>query len=545
MPTLILRFPGGRYHATPWGHHVNEGLVEWPPSPWRLLRALIACGYAKLGWGEVPEAGRRLLYSLASTLPRYRVPSATVAHSRHYMPTGSFDKARERATLVFDAWADVGNRAVAVRWECALDLEARALFDALAANLGYLGRAESWVSGESIDDEAPLPPGTDSWPHREGEKGQAGWEQVSLMAAEDPGVYLDWRKGAVTRALEAFPLPEGKSKIPKKLAEERAKAAAAFPVDLLDCLQRDTAWWKGHRWSQPPGSRGVLYWRHSDSLGVGAPVAPVRRSPVPVTAMLLALTTPSGRHSALPTRSRALPQAEFLHRALVSRVTRGGTVECPELTGRDTDRQPLTGHRHAHILPLDLDFDGHLDHILVFAPMGLGAAAQAAIRNLKRTWTKGGIGELRIALVGQGELDDLRGLPSRLQPGVDALLGPTGGSRSWTSLTPLVLPRHAKRRGRNTLQGQITDELVSRGLPAPVRIDVLPLDDERRSFRHAVRARRHPARPPPMDAALAVRLLFEVPLNGPLAVGYGCHFGLGLFAAVDVGSPIQAIDGAG
>ena len=46
MPTLKLRFPGGRYHATPWGHHVNEGLIEWPPGPWRLLRALIACGFS-------------------------------------------------------------------------------------------------------------------------------------------------------------------------------------------------------------------------------------------------------------------------------------------------------------------------------------------------------------------------------------------------------------------------------------------------------------------------------------------------------------------
>ena len=43
MPvTLKLTFPGGRYHATPWGRHVNEGVPEWPPSPWRLLRALVA-----------------------------------------------------------------------------------------------------------------------------------------------------------------------------------------------------------------------------------------------------------------------------------------------------------------------------------------------------------------------------------------------------------------------------------------------------------------------------------------------------------------------
>ena len=40
--TLKLTFPAGRYHATPWGRHVNEGVPEWPPSPWRLLRALVA-----------------------------------------------------------------------------------------------------------------------------------------------------------------------------------------------------------------------------------------------------------------------------------------------------------------------------------------------------------------------------------------------------------------------------------------------------------------------------------------------------------------------
>ena len=28
MPTLQMRFPGGRYHATPWGHHVNEDILN-------------------------------------------------------------------------------------------------------------------------------------------------------------------------------------------------------------------------------------------------------------------------------------------------------------------------------------------------------------------------------------------------------------------------------------------------------------------------------------------------------------------------------------
>jgi hypothetical protein len=37
---IELRFLTGRFHATPWGRNVNEGVPEWPPSPYRLLRAL-------------------------------------------------------------------------------------------------------------------------------------------------------------------------------------------------------------------------------------------------------------------------------------------------------------------------------------------------------------------------------------------------------------------------------------------------------------------------------------------------------------------------
>ena len=51
MVAIGIRFTAGRYSATPWGHQVNEGLIEWPPSPWRLLRALVAVWHRTL-----PEA---------------------------------------------------------------------------------------------------------------------------------------------------------------------------------------------------------------------------------------------------------------------------------------------------------------------------------------------------------------------------------------------------------------------------------------------------------------------------------------------------------
>src|ERR1700737_2688595 len=106
MVNLAFRFPGGRYHATPWGNHVNEGLVEWPPSPWRIIRALIATGFSKLGWREAPAEARELVDALSSALPEYRLPEAIASHTRHFMPTDS-RKPEDRAK-VFDAFAYIG-----------------------------------------------------------------------------------------------------------------------------------------------------------------------------------------------------------------------------------------------------------------------------------------------------------------------------------------------------------------------------------------------------------------------------------------------------
>ena len=54
--SLGLRFPWGRYHATAWGRQANEGAAEWPPSPWRILRALYATWRARAP-AAGPQAG--------------------------------------------------------------------------------------------------------------------------------------------------------------------------------------------------------------------------------------------------------------------------------------------------------------------------------------------------------------------------------------------------------------------------------------------------------------------------------------------------------
>jgi len=246
--------------------------------------------------------------------------------------------------------------------------------------------------------------------------------------------------------------------------------------------------------------------------------------------ILLALTTPSGSKSALPSLERTLPQAELIHRALVSKLGFGG-VSCPEIVGRDETGKPLQGHKHSHLLPIDLDEDGRLDHIVVFAPMGLGERAQHAVRSLRKTYMKGGVGELQVAVSGVGALDDLRSICAGTSRAVNQLLGPPAGATSWVTTTPFVPPRHLKKNGHSSLVGQVEAELIVRGLPS-ANVEVLDWTGETRALRHFVR-RRQRGPQPPLDSGFAVRLTFDRPITGPLCLGYGSHFGLGRFRTVE------------
>jgi len=494
------------------------------------VRALVACGYTTQRWTEVPPVGRRLVEALSRVLPEYRLPRAALGHTRHYMPTTKLDnKGRDATTLVLDTFADVGSGELWVRWPVEVDDEASALFEVLVTNLGYLGRSESWVLASTVDDREALPDdGVRSFPHEEGGvRPGRGYEQLTLVAPEPADLYDAWRSREVESATTAV-VPPGK----RLTAPQKKKIAAIedlYPVDILDCLERDTAWWKARKWSQAPGSRAVLYWRESNALEV-APTASPRAAQTPsFSTVLLALTTPSGSMSALPSVARTLPQADLLHKALVSKL-RG--KDCPELSGRDTwTGKRLEGHRHAHIVPLDLDDDGRLDHVIVHASMGLGAVAQDAIRSARKTYMKGGVGELQLAIAGLGELVQLRDLPAPFGPNLARLLD---ASRTWESATPFVPPRHLKKRGRNTLEGQVAAELESRELPEPEAVEVLEWDESPRvlAMRHFVRRRRGNAPQPPIDVGFALRLSFAEPVAGPLLIGYGSHFGLGQFRAL-------------
>ncbi|MCL6646606.1 MAG: type I-U CRISPR-associated protein Cas5/Cas6, partial [Dehalococcoidia bacterium] len=305
------------------------------------------------------------------------------------------------------------------------------------------------------------------------------------------------------------------------------------PRDLLGALQMDTTEIETGNWSLPPGSREVVYWRPVDAL---LPYSQVRRSAdideevVSANAALFALST-DWQRDVLPLIERALPTMALFRRALLSKLREGEIAACPELTGKDEHGRPLrSGHRLAHYLPLSLNprNRGRIDHVLVYAPMGFGRAAEGALRRMRKTWAKG-IDDIAVTLVGLGDISSFRNVGG-------APILELGESTIWESRTPFIPPRFLKPRGKDSLEGQVRAELRHRGLPdiAASPSVTLPTAQnkaglEARWFRHFIRTRKDNKAPEPPQGLFHLTLTFQEAVRGPLCLGWGCHFGLGLF----------------
>lgn len=526
MPILRFTFPGKRYHATPWGAHVNEAQVEWPPSPWRVYRALLATGMNKLGWREddLPSAAYELIDALSAVLPEYELSEPlTAAHTRHYMPIPG------NTTKVFDGFAHVGDQPLRMSWAVDLTPAAFALFERLATGLSYLGRAETWI-------EATLTEGAltsaNCRPCTSPELDEHA-EPVTLLAPMTAAEFATWRMRQLAERPEKA--AAGRARRP------RGKAGPSLiPDTLVDSMMRTTDELQRQGWNMPPGTRRVLYARPRDTLVTAQP-AKARSLRVvrdPVEFALIALTSYAARGEVLPRLERSVPQMEQLHRALAKRLDLlPGRPACPALTGRSNndDNNPLqSGHRHAHYIPLSLSGRDAIDHILVYAPMGLDEPAQAVLERL--TWIfsadaserrdaedRDERNRLTTTLVATGDRTILRDALTR-HSAPDIL----ASSTTWESLTPFVAPRFVKNN--HPLDAQVRAELRSRNITTEVDIEPLPQDKLLEAgFLRFVRFRRRDKPQPPSPRPWYLRLRFAEPVSGPLALGYASHFGLGLF----------------
>jgi CRISPR-associated protein Csb2 len=512
MTAIQLSFPAGRYHATPWGRHVNEGAIEWPPSPWRLVRALIATWHLKAR--EIPEPIVRSLVNALSAPPTFRLPCASTGHTRHYMPLNQGKK----TTKVFDTFVQLPeNGTVFVAWDAALSPDERAVLQTLASRLGYFGRAESVVVARVLDGITAIEPNAS--PVTDGAVLPEKTEIVRLLAPMTPTDYGAWRNDLMTKAEFALGV---------KPTAAQNKKLLRLPDDLFAALHADTGELQSAGWNLPPGALYVNYTRPENAFAP-ATKPRSRRSNAPPTVARYAVVS-----AVAPSITEAVSVADRMHGS-ICKWSDHGKGPSPVFTGLCDDGKPRTDHCHAHIF---CEANGPRDaitHITVWAEMGFDETACLALRRLDRVWGHGGH-DIRLILHGIGQAGDFKHCTF------------FGQSRTWRSLTPFVSTRHAKtfRDGRPKMDAsgwQVGSEahdllrllaLHPHGAAATIK----QFDERERPFQFGSRRlrslqfrtiRHHGGGNRGNGSGNAFSITFAEPVSGPLALGYGAHFGLGLF----------------
>ena len=521
---IAVSFPHGRFHATPWNQHVNEGMTEWPPSPWRLLRALVAVWRIKCpdlsntSDAEMPKVIRKL----AATAPLIKLPPASTGHTRHYMPAPKTGK----PTLVFDAFVSVDpEEPVTYVWpQVELDAGEAAALETVLSRLAYFGRAESLCVARLCS--------SGEWQRSRG--ALCGWID-SATGETNPGETV----GTVTdeRMVRTL-VPDNDHPDSSRRwdAWSYKQKQPGYPDPLWNLLV-ETGTMHKEGWSDPPGAKWLLYVIPEDALSSQS--HPHRSAPT-AGACHVARYVLDG--TVLPRVTETVYLAETARRYLQGIF--GALHEgewSPVFSGKTSDGRPVAdNHHHAFYLPSDEDGDGRLDHITVVAAEGFGDCELRALDRFTHLHGPGGT-ELRLLLAGVCSLAGADRVP---------LLAPAS---AWRSLTPFISTRHYKERGakrdrcpRDELPETILrEELARRGFAAPRHVTRLarcelgrPLGTSRKTTARSLswlefrRQRVSGNGRRGTDPGAGFLLEFSEPVCGPLAFGYGCHFGLGLFGPV-------------
>ena len=215
---------------------------------------------------------------------------------------------------------------------------------------------------------------------------------------------------------------------------------------------------------------------------------------------------------------KSLRAGEWLRRAIMSKAkTLFGADGLPwEISGHN----PPSGNNHGHFFYLSEDRRnrGCIDAFFVYCRGGFSKKLALPLKRL--TQIHGEKGEKwQIVLENFGSPEDFESFLF-------------GKSPVWQSCSPYLHPWHLKKNF--TLFDQIRKECAKRGLPELEDIKLVPylLKGESRLCPPAfykIRSKKGLSQPDRRGGFWQLR--FKKPVQGPLALGFGCHFGLGLFEA--------------
>ena len=482
MIALQIEFVAGQFHANPWDSGTNEGEIEWPPAPWRILRGIVA------GWHRSGAAERETLLRVLDALaecPLYDLPLVSSGHTRHYVPLGGLKAGKAEKTLMLDSFIALdrnrehATQAFAIWPNVTLDVGERRLLETCCSGIRYFGRAESWCE-VTVVNEIPSA------------QGRFCVDLASRDASEGPTL----RRLAASSALRGRGLLRSLS----EMTSDMRRARHAMPIGTG---------WVEYRMPLDFG------WVPEQALA-----RDIRAAVIPPTVLRFAVDPENG---VLPRITYAVPFAEKMrHAALKRHSAINGAPASKRLAGKQADgRDRREGHDHPFFLPLDRSGRGVIDAVDVWLPKGCTADEFRALSGISRIWDPVILeGAFAITYIGQVTRD---------------------AATEWRTVTPVILDRFPKRRGPggsvlvDAPEEQLRRALETRGL---VSADIeiwAPRETISSRLGGRIRLdafRRARTGEPTIHPVVGATLRFNEPACGPIVLGRLAHFGLGRFAPV-------------
>lgn len=505
MLTIRLHFPWGRYYAHPWGQNpVRIAEAEWPPSPWRLLRAIAAAWFRKNPGQPASCELLEMLETLGRELPVMQLPPVSFSKTVHYHPNPGVPSGKVRHENHFVA---VGGN-VLFQWTlaniAAANREADAariltLLDDLLGDISYFGRAESICEISASSDAETLDPSS---------------RAVVVINDRKAGrrIATDCRDVFCPNPdqFQATDLWQRRSNV-----TDPSVAPKHLVQDLLDTPQPlpDGAVWYSYKMPAGWPERWVI--RHA---------RPVKRQRN--TAPILAHYLEFSLQCRIPVPSKHVVSLATSFRATAIKNFRRGDSKRQSfaLSGHDRPEDVVGNHLHAFYLPIPDETGTVLERLQVWCRHGFTQREINALMSVGSLYWADGRFPVRPVL-----------LKLTLE------LPEPPASKRWRSLTPFVPPRHWYRKkmaeGRvrqdDSPELQMVRSLQDSGVTLSAKVsrssqseewDVCKVHLGTTDRRKGVEQR----------IGLFLQLDFDVETSVPLpALGHSCHFGLGQFVPFD------------
>lgn len=413
----------GRYHAHLWGE-AQFGMAgpEWPPSPWRLLRALASSWFCARPRLSSDEARDRLLEALGrSDAPAIWLPRSAVHEIRYYQPVrlGAADR-----VLHHDHFAVPEGGRFWFRFETSLERDQRDLLAELLGRLRYLGRSESRARLR-LDERDSAPPG--------------------ILCVMPRGGFNSTSPTEYRRVL--CTAPDFRASDLWSVRSDGATIENGHPSHLVDVLL-------GKRMPLPSGARWVEY-----AIPDKALVHEIRPRTVATCADrdvdVAEIRYRLNRRTPIPLRYVVAIARAFRDAAVEAHQRSAGGMPSPMLSGREADGAVARGHQHVYYLPRLRPGAVALGEFVVRVPVG--RVTRLELDALL------GVGRIRAG----GPAYPITVVPEAVVPAV----GPVAGARRWRSVTPFLPPlRHRRGRDETCVEQQVIACVEAACGQRPVRI---------------------------------------------------------------------------